>query len=76
MRVPLPPVKDPAVFADYVSAYQNLGIMVNELNRCMGIFDLVPEVIGAPVVDKLNYIHGLVLKTDAQHRLNPQAVTA
>ena len=60
LRVPLPKVDVDKGIEGYVVAYQNLGIMVNELNRCLGIFDLVPEVIVPPVVEKLSFIHDLL----------------
>ena len=40
--------------------YQQLGISLNEMNRSMGLFDLAPEVIVPPVVEKLAFIHALV----------------
>ncbi len=43
-----------------VTRYQELGIALNELNRNMGLLDLVPEVIVAPVISKLRFIHELV----------------
>ncbi len=61
LRIPLPPIKVGDECTKYVIAFQKLGIIVNELNRCLGIFDLVPEVIAQPVVQKLVYIHELLL---------------
>jgi len=43
-----------------IKRYQQLGVALNEINRSMGLLDLVPEVIVAPVVEKLRYIHDLV----------------
>jgi hypothetical protein len=43
-----------------VERYQEIGILENEFNRTMGLIDLVPEVIVAPVVEKLEFIHKLV----------------
>jgi hypothetical protein len=74
LRVPLPQITKPAAFEEYVVAYQKLGIMVNELNRCLGIFDLVPEVIVQPVVDKLNFIHDLLQKAAVNPSINNQPV--
>ncbi|MCE9545535.1 MAG: putative zinc-binding peptidase [Planctomycetia bacterium] len=45
-----------------VRRYQELGIALNEINRSMGLIDLVPEVFVPPVVEKLRYIHQLVLE--------------
>lgn len=43
-----------------IKRYQQLGVALNEINRSMGLLDLVPEVIVPPVVEKLRYIHNLV----------------
>ncbi len=43
-----------------VERFQEVGILVNEFNRTVGLIDLVPEVIVAPVVEKLGFIHSLV----------------
>ncbi len=43
-----------------VKRYQKLGVVFNEINRSMGLLDLVPEVIVAPVVQKMEFIHTLV----------------
>jgi hypothetical protein len=43
-----------------VSRYMHLGVVLNEMNRSMGLLDLVPEVFVAPVIAKLDYIHKLV----------------
>jgi hypothetical protein len=40
--------------------YKTLGVSMNEINRSMGLLDLVPEVLVAPVREKMRYIHGLV----------------
>jgi hypothetical protein len=60
LQMPLPEIAPDAEFQHYITAYQALGVLVNELNRCMGILDLVPEIIVAPVISKLIYIHQLV----------------
>jgi len=43
-----------------VRAYANLGIAINEINRGMGLLDLVPEILAPPVIDKMCYICRLV----------------
>jgi hypothetical protein len=43
-----------------VERYQEIGILENEFNRTMGLIDLVPEIIAAPVVAKLEFIHKIV----------------
>jgi hypothetical protein len=40
--------------------YQQLGVFFNEVNRTMGLKDLVPEVISDEVVKKLAFIHDLI----------------
>ncbi len=46
-----------------LAAYQQVGILVNELNREMGIQDLVPEVFAGQVVEKLTFVHRLIAKS-------------
>ncbi len=46
-----------------LAAYQQVGILVNELNREMGIQDLVPEVFCGNVIDKLTFVHRLIAKS-------------
>ena len=43
-----------------VERFQEVGILVNEFNRTVGLIDLVPEVVVSPVVEKLEFIHSLV----------------
>ncbi|MFO0906897.1 MAG: putative zinc-binding metallopeptidase [Isosphaeraceae bacterium] len=40
--------------------YKALGVGMNEINRSMGLLDLVPEVLVEPVRAKMRYIHELV----------------
>jgi hypothetical protein len=42
-----------------VRRYQQLGIALNEVNRSMGLLDVVPEIFVEPVVAKLRVIHDL-----------------
>lgn len=46
--------------AALVRAYVKCGVLLNEVNRSMGLTDLVPEVIAPPVICKLEYIHDLL----------------
>ena len=51
------------VYADIdpiIARYKELGIVLNEFNRGMGLLDVVPEVFVPAVVEKLRYIHRLV----------------
>lgn len=45
--------------------YQRLAIGMNEMNRSMGLIDLVPEILVPPVVYKLRFIHRLVAEARA-----------
>jgi hypothetical protein len=47
-------------FDQMVLDYQRLGVALNEMNRAMGLLDLVPPVLVPPVVDKLRYVHALI----------------
>lgn len=42
-----------------LDAYKVIGIIANELNRDMGLADLVPRVLNTTVVEKIRFIHGL-----------------
>jgi hypothetical protein len=46
--------------------YQQLGVFFNEVNRTMGLKDLVPEVISNEVVTKLAFIHRLIRRKSAE----------
>lgn len=47
-------------FQTMLDRYRGLGVVVNEINRTMGLIDLVPEVITPPVEAKLRLIHKVV----------------
>ncbi len=49
-----------ADLAAMISRYQQLGMALNEMNRSMGMLDIVPEVFAPPVIEKLHFIHDLV----------------
>jgi hypothetical protein len=42
-----------------LNRYADLSLKVNEVNRSLGLPDLLPETFSLPVVDKLRYIHRL-----------------
>ncbi|WP_425397446.1 putative zinc-binding metallopeptidase [Aeoliella sp.] len=48
----------PAMLLSYCQA----GIVLNEINRTMGLTDLVPEVVPPPVVAKLQFVHDVFEK--------------
>ena len=52
-----------------VERYQEMGLLVNEFNRTVGLLDLVPEIIIAPVVEKLEHIHSLVKRAAKSPRV-------
>jgi hypothetical protein len=60
--------------APLVERFQEVGILVNEFNRTVGLIDLVPEVILPPVVTKLEFVHGLVKRAATPSK--PARVTA
>ncbi|OOG23258.1 hypothetical protein B1C78_11915 [Thioalkalivibrio denitrificans] len=49
-----------------LEAFRVLGLALNELNREMGLLDLVPEVPSPAVVEKLRYVHGLCMGSNGQ----------
>lgn len=51
----------PREFDQMLRDYREVGIYVNELNREMGLKDLVPEVFGPGVTEKLRFVHTLVM---------------
>jgi hypothetical protein len=55
--------------AALVERYQEVGILVNEFNRTVGLLDLVPEIIVGPVVQKLEHIHALVKRAARKPRV-------
>ncbi|MDT3778155.1 putative zinc-binding metallopeptidase [Nitrospira sp. MA-1] len=51
-----------ADIGDMIRSYQRLGLGLNEMNRAMGLIDLMPEVLVPPVIEKLQYIHQIILE--------------
>lgn len=49
-----------------LAGYSKAGIVLNEINRTMGLTDLVPEVVPPPVLAKLQFVHDLF----EEHRAN------
>lgn len=52
--------KPDASFEQMLAAYLKAGVALNEVNRTMGLTDLVPEVVSDPVIDKLRYFDRLL----------------
>jgi hypothetical protein len=50
---------DRKTFDTLATAYVELGITLNELNRGVGLIDFLPEIIAGPVREKMAFIHGL-----------------
>ena len=48
-----------ADIASMITRYQQLGIAMNEMNRSMGLLDVVPAILVPEVIDKLGFIHEL-----------------
>jgi len=71
-------VNDPtrADFDQMISRYQTFGLAANEINRNLGLLNLVPEVFMTPVVEKLRYIHELVGKGRADNPIFQTAGSA
>ncbi|MEX0653540.1 MAG: putative zinc-binding metallopeptidase [Phycisphaeraceae bacterium] len=60
-----------ADFDTLVVEYQRLGLGVNELNRGMGLLDLVPDVLVRAVVDKMRFIDRLCRQAARQPAARP-----
>ena len=59
-------VRTPPRFGDFdalAKQYQKIGIGVNEINRTMGLLDLVPEVLAEGVQVKMRFVHDLIAAT-------------
>jgi len=60
-----------------IKRYQNVGVAMNEMNRSMGLLDLVPEIIVPPVEEKLRFIHELVAQGRAENgAIHPELVAS
>lgn len=49
-----------AELQEMVDRYIGLGVVLNEMNRAMGLIDLVPEVFVPSVVVKMGFVHDLI----------------
>lgn len=45
-----------------VATYVRLGILLNELNRAMGLIDFLPEVVQPAVLVKVRYVHDVIAR--------------
>jgi hypothetical protein len=48
--------------AEMLSVYQQAGMALNEVNRALGLTDLLPEVVSPSIVNKLQFVHRLLAK--------------
>lgn len=53
-------------FSQVLDYYRHLGMVLNEINRSMGLKDVIPEIISAQVADKLRFISQLVQGASAK----------
>ncbi len=58
---------DPTIadMTEMIKSYQHLGLVMNEMNRAMGLIDLMPEILVPPVVEKLHFVHRLIREARA-----------
>jgi hypothetical protein len=52
-------------------SYQRLGLILNEMNRAMGLMDLMPEILVPPVEEKLQFVHQIIQKARAELPIRP-----
>lgn len=70
IRWHVPAIASPKGDAESVlQAYLAAGISINEINRTLGLLDLVPEVINNVVAEKLRFVHDLIVRRDAPTRV-------
>lgn len=64
-------VKEPKgrPLAELLVDYLRVGIIANELNRTMGLLDLLPEVVAPAVLPKLEMVHALVEEVAEQKQV-------
>lgn len=55
-----------ADFKIMAEQYARLGVMLNEMNRAMGLLDLVPEILAPAILHKIEFVHGLVRQAAAR----------
>ncbi|WP_417329799.1 zinc-binding metallopeptidase family protein [Halomonas cupida] len=53
-----------------LTTFQRLGMALNEVNREMGLVDIVPEIITPALYAKLEYVHELILRQLLQSTAN------
>lgn len=58
-------ILEESVFDTMQTCYMDIGMKINEINRAMGLKDLLPEIFSVPVSDKMRFIHQLIKKVGA-----------
>ena len=53
-----------AGFREFVGEWLALTVFMNSLNRCMGGADLYPFILSPPVIEKLEFVHMLVARSE------------
>jgi hypothetical protein len=46
-----------------IKQYARLGVVLNEMNRAMGLIDLAPDIFAGPIENKLGFIHELLRRS-------------
>jgi hypothetical protein len=55
-------------FETLMERWLPLTLALNSINRSMGLKDLYPFVLSAPVIEKLRFIHQVIVETRSQSR--------
>lgn len=58
-----------AEFADIVKQHATLGLLLNEMNRAMGLLDLAPSIYTESILRKIEFIHNLMTSAAQRARL-------
>ncbi len=57
-----------ADFKTMTDQYARLGVLFNEVNRSMGLLDLVPEILAPRIMEKMSFVHDLLRKNQKSLR--------
>ncbi len=68
LRIPEAILRPGARPEEMISAWESLSVVLNCLNRSLGLRDAYPFVIAKPVVDKLAFIHELVTANSSNQK--------
>jgi hypothetical protein len=67
--------KEQTTFDEVIAAWAEFSVALNSINRSMGLPDLYPFVLSAPVVAKLRFIYEVIMDS-ARHSLEKESETA